>query len=178
MEITTYLDNLQAYNTNEGQRSRLDTLYAIQSAQTDYYYKGQAVPLTLSPGIDGLPRTQLNPLETYDVQFSVPPGSILTQLTAYSQQPEGFSVQITDAASGVSVFNTQDIRSLLIGNYENLTVDDPKGPSLFNAPLFFLNKGQVKVVLKNLSTAPNLVQLYMEFAIPNTKLNNNRSETI
>lgn len=178
MSNTAFLDSLQAYNTCEGNRSRLDMLVTLADAGIDYYWKGYGIPQNLPPAIDGVPRTQLNSLETYEVQFSVPPGSTLTAVSAYSEQAAGFSIQVVDAASGVAIFNTQDIRNLLIGTYEGVTEDVPAGPSFVPAPCFFLDRGLVQVTLKNLAIVPNLVQILLEFAIPNTAANSNRKQVM
>lgn len=175
---TSYLDNLQAYNTCPGNYARLDLARDIYQAGIDFYYKGYAVPSSLPANISNLPRTQLNSLETYTEQISVPPGSIITAVSAWTEQPAGFTVQILDISSGVSVYNTQDIRASLLGNFEGVGQDQPAGPSWVATPLFVLDKGQLKVTLKNLAVVSNMVQLFLEFAIPNTQTNTNRKEVM
>lgn len=174
MSNLAYLDNLQAYNTYYGNIQSLDLLRQLGEAGTDYYYKGFGVPNGLPNDIDNLPRTRLNPLETYEVQISIPPGTIVTQVSVYSEQSQGFSLQIIDPTSGVNIWNTQDIRSHLLGNFTGVDTDVPAGPSIVKFPWFVLKRGMLTVVLRNLSTSANLVQVYLECAVPNTKEDTNR----
>lgn len=176
MNNTNFLDNLQAYNTCYGNETRLDMLRELANAGIDFFYRGYGVPTSLPPDINGLPRTQLSSLETYETQLSVPPGCLITALSAYSEQTAGFSIQIVDAASGISVFSTQDIRSNLLGTYQGVAEDVPAGPTLIKVPLFVLDKGLLQITLKNLATVANMVQLYIETAVPNTRGNTNRKE--
>lgn len=127
--------------------------------------------LGYEPHVEVIPDSQhqsLAPRATWDHRVSVPPGTWLWATSGSSQQPEGFSVQITDFASRTNLFSG-------LVNWNNITgqgsvsVPDATGAAvhlstphhIFNAPFPIVEPATLNVQLANLSANANQVQLVL-----------------
>lgn len=161
-----FLQKLQAYNLNGGLIRSLDIMERIAVAAEDYFYKGYPLP--------GSDIDRLDPLATYEAQVDVAPGSWLTAVSAYSEQPEGFVLQAVEVSSQAEFYTGLSMRSTCLGNFSNNALDTPMGPTIIESPMIVLNKGRINIEIKNMSPLSNRVQVLFEFAIPNMSGNTGR----
>jgi hypothetical protein len=97
MRNPTILDSVAVYRARFAGASPVDPLRRILAAGSKYHWRGLVSPDT---------NNQLVPARgTFSDQFTVAPGSLITMITGYSVQPEGFQVQITDKGSKQTLAN-------------------------------------------------------------------------
>jgi hypothetical protein len=161
----SYIESLPAYDTCSGNIDRIQFAVDLTKVQSDYYYKGWASPI-VNPSTQGN-ADRMDPLQTFEEVISIPPGSFLVALSAYSEQENrkfAWNIEEVESQSMLSLNNSSMAQNL--GNFEGVAVDTPRGPS-WSWPYFVVGaRGLIKVTLINLSTSANRIQLFMEFAVP------------
>lgn len=172
--LLDFIDTLPAYDTCEGSIKRIDLMRDIQIAWESYYYKGYPVPSVDPSQQDN--GNRMDPLQTYDFTLTIPMGSYLTAISQYSEQPEGFALQLKEVSSESNLFLNLAPRNSLYGNFtvsdpasDALEVTIPVGPTIIGYNAIILQQEKLNVSLKNLSTNANLIQVFLEFAIPISK---------
>jgi hypothetical protein len=125
--------------------------------------------LGYEPRLEVIPDQQaaaIAPLATWDHRVTAPAGSFLWAISGSSQQPEGFTVQITDFATRSDLFSGPL-------HYDNATgqgsvsVPDSTGATVaIGSPLHMFSMprpivGQLNVQLSNLSASANQAQIVL-----------------
>jgi len=157
MRNPTILDSIAIYRGRFAGVSPLDPLRRIVAAGSKYHWRGLVSPDS---------NNQLVPARgTFSDQFTVAPGSLITMITGYSVQPEGFQVQITDKGSKQTLANVPV--SFLAGTGgANASAKYPNRP----LPLIFCDlfpvsaPGLLLVTIVNLSVNANQLALCIHVA--------------
>lgn len=161
----SFIEALPAYDTCVGQIDRMQFAVDLEKVQSDYYYKGWASP-AVNPSTQGN-GDRMDSLQTFEEVLSVPPGSYLVALSAYSEQANrqfAWNIEEVESQSMLSLNNSSMAQNL--GNFEGVANNTPKGPG-WSWPYFVVGaRGLIKVTLINLYPGANRVQLFMEFAVP------------
>lgn len=164
---TAWLDSLPAYNPNPLSEQMLDSLRKIQESGS-YYFQANGVP---DPD-----HMVVAAFDSFEDEISVPPGSILTMVTAYSATSaqgidDGFKAQIYDKGSKTTLFAATFGKNQAI--FDNIGLDiygNPyMGPHILASPFVVLWPGQVNIEIRNMASVANTIQLALFFAIPVTQ---------
>jgi hypothetical protein len=112
---------------------------------------------------------------TYEHRVTVPAGAFLWAVAGWSEQPEGFRVQIVDAATGRGLLSQSAYFTSAAGGpgFPAGVTDCYGSPVAIAQPLYVLPKprviiepGQLRVQVTNLSPLVNGLQLVLHFAAP------------
>ena len=162
---TDFIDQLQAYNTCQGEVRRIEMLRDLCQTMGDYYWQGVVSPSKNPSVTNGI---RLDAYQTFEEQLQFPVGTLIYAISTYSEQPEGFVLQMDEVTSESHVFQNMMPRAKGFGNYDSngLVKDVPLGPTILNEGVIVLQKQKIGITLKNLSTSANMVQVFIECAIP------------
>lgn len=170
-----YLDNLQAYNLNEGVDSQL--------ALSRLLYQGSAY----IPVLRAFPNTATDLMftarQTKQTTINVPPGSYLVSITgtAYTDPDDFGTIDVSrlafnlyDRGAHVSLVqgamaNAANLAPNLVNNGLNM----PIGVYYPLSPLVILHPGQVTIEMTSMYDNVLYAQLCLQFAYPNTGENVN-----
>ena len=113
----------------------------------------------------------------------MPPGSRLWALSGSSEQPEGFSVQVTDFATRSSLFSSP-LKFANITGQGSVAIQDSTGATrqlatplhILNAPRPLIEPGLLNVQITNQANATNQVQLILWIDAPYNVTAENRNQ--
>ena len=158
---TSWLDSLGAYNLNTGVDAQLDWLRKIIRSG-GYIYKGFAFPV---PGNDLVAAR-----DSYNGNLSVLPGSYLTMITGYTNEPLGFQLQIFDEGAESYLYNGLFGKDgAVVGQMvapAGAPAGFPFGPFIFPSPVVVLPPGRLNVEVTNLGIVQRRIQILIHCAIP------------
>lgn len=158
---TAWLDSLPGYDSYPGVIGLLDGLRKIQESGS-YYFQAFGVPAANADAT-------LAGFDAFEEDISVVPDSVLTMVSSYSTQPEGFKVQVYDKGSKTTLFaSTFGKDESVFGQVRASPVYGTpwRGPHIMQSPFVVIRPGQVNVQLRNLSENNNVVQVAFYFAVP------------
>lgn len=160
-----WLDSLPAYDASFHTDLLLDQLRVLQGTG-EYYWKGYAVP----QGED----VAIAAFDNFEDNISVEPGTIITYITAYSQEAEGFKFQLFDRGANMYLFNrTYPQHQSVTGEMVAIGGVVPFGPYMLGAnagPQIVLDPGLLTVNITNLADADNVIQLLIAMSVPATRM--------
>ncbi len=167
-----YLDNLPAYNLNEGVVSLLDITRMFFDSEN------YMCSLVASPkGAD----VNIGPRLTFVENIPLEPFTYIVSLTVFSDQPEGFKLRIYDKGARADIIERQFIFHNIMGSIMEMQfspaptpVDVPFGQHFFQSPIVVMPPGSLQVEITNLSPATAIIQIVLGCAVPVTdrSLNN------
>lgn len=158
---TDWLDSLPGYDMYPGVSQLLDGLRGIQESGS-YYFQAFSVPAS---GDDA----NIAAFDSFEGEISIVPESILTMVSSYSTQAEGFKVQVYDKGSKTTLFaGTFGKDESIFGQIRAHPVygDQYRGPHILAAPFVVVRPGQVNVEIRNMSASANVLQVAFYFAVP------------
>lgn len=157
------LNNLPAYNVNEGVDRSLDVMREVY---VDGNYYPLIVPFPASANIN------IGALQQLSGSIAVPQGAILIALTGFSDQGN-FRVRIYDSATNQDLFygslglgaNSTPSMDAGLGDTPNVL-----GPNLIQAPYLVIVPNALQVTVVNLMTVAANIQVALHFAVPITSV--------
>lgn len=156
------LNNLPAYNVYAGVDRQLDLLRQVYSSE-EYY--PLIVPFPQSQNIS------INALQQLSGNLSVPPGSILTQITGWSSQGI-FKLRVFDSSTALDLFYgmwgyaNNDAPALVSGSSVASDTPDVQGSFMLNDPYMVIVQNALQVTVMNMASATANVQVAFHFACP------------
>lgn len=174
----SWLNSLGAYNLNEKVDTLLDLARTIET-EGGYFYQGIPFP-TKTNDVNVSGQAIIPAGVTFGGAISVQAGSILTSITSYSDQNEGFKFRIYDKGAkkdffAGTVFGFRRIAAVsLVGDpttqLPDLNSTQPFGPAMQFNPFIILPPGSLQIEITNLSqTNDALIQMLLNFAVPLTR---------
>lgn len=161
-----FLNNLPAYNGNQGVDSLLDLAREIQQSG-NYYYEGLVFPnLEVQPTIPAL--------GTLSGVIVIPPGTYVTAINglAYNSNNtlgnSGFNLKIYDKGSKASVFYGDYAQHTTVAGHFDITQDVPSGSGMLLAPFIITGPGVLGWEIVNRSTNALMIQVLIDCAVPIT----------
>ncbi len=171
--VNQFIDNLQAYNSNQGTDEMLDLIREIQQSG-NYYWQG--IPLPVGSA------TTVSARATVTGSIQVPQGTWVTSITYYSSQEEGFKLKIFDKGSKASIFYgdyacIRNIASSMLTSDPTLPIpsdagsnsDIPLGPGYLMEPFIINDPGVLGWEVVNQSASSNVIQVMLACAVPINK---------
>ncbi len=161
--IGDYLEDLQAYNTNEGADRLLDVERFIVETQSFY-----PLLVPFPTGSD----TAIGAGKQFHGSIRIPIGSILTMLTGdqIGVGTAGFKIKVYDRGTSSDLIDRQFIKDSLftssLGNGDNVT--NPVGANMISDPgIVILSPGSLQVSITNLDPVnAATIQVLFAFAVP------------
>lgn len=177
-----YLNKLTGYDANAGVDTLLDVTRDIWDSE-NYYFLG--VPFPTGPDIFfNAPGTGFVN-QTFSGDIQVPPFSILTKITYFSQQPETdggqnpagnrpFKIRIYDSGAKNDMIHKQftlvpNVASAMRGTRTGVILprNDEFGPYYLLELMTIMPPGSLHVEITDLSgVANNIIQVLFAFAVP------------
>jgi hypothetical protein len=162
-----YLQNLPAYNCNQGVDSLLDLLREIQESG-NYYYQGLVFPdvIATNPTVPGG--------GTINGVAVISPGTYITGISGIMYNSNntlgnaGFNLKIYDKATKSSIFYGDYAQHLTVSGHFTQTQDDPSGPALLQAPFILTGPGVIGWEIVNRSASECMIQVLVDCAVPIT----------
>lgn len=170
------LNNLGAYNLNQGVDALLDVMREVADSGAYYTLIVPSPPAGL---------IAIDALQQFTGVVQVPVGSVLLAITgqaiAVSEQRGGgnstgsFSVKVFDKATGVDLFNGQwefgslvapSLTQLSNGSLQQYGQDGPIGPWYLANPFIVISPNSIEVTVQNFDSNVQLIQVALHFAVP------------
>jgi hypothetical protein len=181
-----YLDKLTGYDANSGVDSLLDITRDIWDSEA-YYFLG--APFPTGPDIFFNKPGSGFVNQTFAGDIQIPPFSILTKITYFSQQPETdggqvatgnrpFKIRIYDHGAKNDMIHKQftlvpNVASAMRGARSGVILprNDEFGPYYLTSLLTIMPPGSLHVEITDLSGAVNnIIQVLFAFAVPRTSI--------
>lgn len=155
-----YLENLQAYNCHAGVDKLIEFARMLVAAGQDYLYRGMVFPL-------GSEAPTVAAGKTIEGTISIPAGSFLYSHGGYSNQNEGFKYSLFDKGSKTYLVDKEFVHSGLDATDSQPDVDVASSNIFHISPFVITAPGLLQVQITNLSGVDAVIQLFLEFAVPN-----------
>jgi hypothetical protein len=180
--LSDYLNTLTGYDSNAGVDSLLDISRDIWDSQA-YYFRGCPFPTGPDIFFNAPGSGFVN--QTFSGDIMVPPFSILTKITYFSQQPEAeggaaptgdrpFKIRIYDKGAKADMIHKQftlvpNVAGSMKGNISGVILPNNEefGPYYLLERMHIMPPGILHVEITDLSGAVNnIIQCLFAFAVP------------
>lgn len=163
-----FLNQLPAYNCNQGVDTMLDLSRHVQQSG-NYYYEGLVFPnVKMTPTVPGL--------GTINGVVVIPAGSYVTAISGicytvegdvFSLTNAGFNLKLYDKGSKASVFyGDYAQKDTVAGGFQTPVQDTPLGPFLLKEPLIITGPGVLGWEIVNRNALPCMLQVLIDCAVP------------
>lgn len=165
VELTDYLNSSPLYASESGD-IQLELANKVYNSG-DYFYQGIAAPIGSRADLT------LGARDSYEAALTIPEGSYLVSITAYSEQEAGFKFSMFDKGAKTYMIEKQlgywrTQAGVMIAEASN---GNGLGPYWLESPLIVMPPGALQIQITNLSANANMLQVMMGFAVPVSRRN-------
>jgi hypothetical protein len=152
------------WDSSPGSLAMLSLLAKLEETNEgpDYYFHGGVAPKQyLQSGIPGL-------VNVSD-EFSLPEGTIIWGIGAYSDQPQGLKLQVFERGSQQNLFGRTYGKDGVVTGQNDNSLTTPNGIAILPDPIFVIPPGQIQIQIANLAQDTAMIQVFFACAVPLVK---------